>query len=260
MRHLFCLTAVAATLLFAAPSHAQTLIEGVLLDAQTSAPIPEAMITLSANRGRFSTRARTDSTGAFSFDDVASGPYRLRATRIGYRGIEGTIALAGDSVVEVELRMSDASVVLAPVTVVTRAERPVSPVLQGFYARMQTGHGKFITREEIEARDPVRITDLLRMVPSLRAGPQRTGSSGPGLSTGPMTGRCSVVIFVDGMQMDHGARILGGRGGPQQSVDDYVQPSEVEGIEIYRGESDTPSQYVTRWVQCGTLLIWTRRG
>ena len=259
MRHHFCLIAAAA-LLCAAPSPAQTLLEGVLLDAQTSAPIPEAMITLSANRGRFSTRARTDSVGAFSFDDIAAGPYRLRASRLGYREVEGTIALAGDSAVQVELRMSDASVVLAPVTVVTRAERSISPVLQGFYSRMQSGHGKFITREEIEARDPVRMTDLLRMVPSLRAGPQRAGSSGPGLSTGAMNGRCSVVIFVDGMQVDHAVRVLGARGGPQPSVDDYVQPSEVEGIEIYRGESDTPSEYVTRWVQCGTLLIWTRRG
>ena len=52
------------------------------------------------------------------------------------------------------------------------------------------------------------------------------------------------------------------RGGPRQdqAIDDYVHPSEVEGIEIYRGESDTPAEFVTRWVGCGTIVIWTRRG
>jgi hypothetical protein len=258
MRPLLCLTA--ALLLAAAPSAAQTLVQGILLDAQSSAPIPEARITLSANRGRWQTSVRTDSTGAFSFDDVAAGPYRLRAARIGYREVEGMIALVGDSAVDVELRMSNASVVLAPVTVVSHVERKVSPVLEGFYRRLQRGQGRFITREEIESRNPVRITDLLRMIPSLRAGPQRAGSSGPGLTTGASGGRCSVVIFVDGMQMDYSARVLGARGGTQPSVDDYVYPNEVEGVEIYRGESDTPAEFVTRWVQCGTVVIWSRRG
>ena len=48
-------------------------------------------------------------------------------------------------------------------------------------------------------------------------------------------------------------------------VDNYVPviemiQAEVEGIEIYRGESDTPAEFTTRWVQCGTVVVWTRRG
>ena len=43
-------------------------------------------------------------------------------------------------------------------------------------------------------------------------------------------------------------------------IDNLVKPEEIRGIEVYRGESDTPAEFGTRWVQCGTVVIWTRRG
>ena len=258
--HRVCLLAAAAALLAGRPAPAQTLVRGTLLDAAGGGPIASGTVVISANRGRWQRAERTDSLGRFEFTDVSPGPYRLRASRVGYRDAVGQLALSADSVVEVELRLAVASVVLAPVTVVSRSTRDVSPVLRGFYQRMERGAGRFVTREEIEARHPVRITDMLRNIPNLRSAPQRLGSSGSALSQGSNADRCSVVFFVDGMQVNQPS--MPGRFNPRPDVaiDDYVQPEEVEGMEIYRGESDTPAEFSTRWVQCGTVVIWTRRG
>ena len=259
-RVLLVAAAAAAALLAAPPLPAQTLVRGILLDAASGGPLPEGTVVISANRGRWQASVQTDSVGGFEFQDVSPGPYRMRATRLGYRDAVGELALSADSVVELEVRLAAASVILAPVTVVSRSTRDVSPVLRGFYARMTNGAGRFITREEIEARHPVRITDMLRNIPNLRASPQRMGASGSGFSQGSNGDRCSVVFFVDGMRVNEPP--MQGRGSPRhdQLIDDYVNPEEVEGIEVYRGESDTPAEFSTRWVQCGTVVIWTRRG
>lgn len=261
--HRVCLLAAtaAALLLTAFPAPAQTLVRGILLDATTGGLVPDGTVVISANRGRWQRAIRADSTGSFEIPDVSPGPYRLRATRIGYRDAVGELVLTADSVVDVEIRMSAAAVVLEPVTVRSRSTRDVSPVLRGFYDRMERGAGRFITREEIEARHPVRITDMLRNLPNLRASPPRMGTSGQGFTQPSNADRCTVVFFVDGMQINQPA-MAGQRATPRHdlAIDDYVQPEEVEGIEVYRGESDTPAEFGTRWVQCGTVVIWTRRG
>jgi hypothetical protein len=256
------LAAAAASALWTAPAaSAQTLVRGILLDAADGGPIPAGRVVISANRGRWQRELQTDSVGRFEIDDVSPGPYRLRASRVGYRDAVGDLALSADSVVDLEVRLAVASVVLAPVTVTSRSTRDVSPVLRGFYQRMQSGIGRFISREEIETRNPVRITDLLRSIPNLRAAPQRAGASGSTFSHGASSDRCSVVFFVDGMRINEPT--LPGRRPTLRndaSIDDYVNAQEVEGVEIYRGESDTPAEFTTRWVQCGTVVIWTRRG
>jgi hypothetical protein len=256
------LAAAAATVLLSAPAApAQTLVRGILLDAASGGPIPEGTVVISANRGRWQRVVQTDTVGGFEFQDVSPGPYRLRASRVGYRDAVGDLALSADSVVDLEVRLAVATVVLAPVTVTSRSTRDVSPVLRGFYARMQNGAGRFISREEIEARQPVRITDMLRNIPNLRSSPQRMGASGSSFSQGSNGDRCNVVFFVDGMRVNE-PQLPGQRASARHDppIDDYVNPQEVEGIEVYRGESDTPAEFSTRWVQCGTVVIWTRRG
>lgn len=258
-----CLLAAAAAFLALSspPAQAQTLVRGILLDAASGGPIPDGMVVISANRGRWQRAIQADSVGCFEFADVSPGPYRIRATRVGYRDAVGDLALSADSVVDLEIRLAVATVVLEPVTVTSRSTRDVSPVLRGFYDRMQNGAGRFISREEIEARQPVRITDMLRNIPNLRPSAQRMGSSGTSFSQGSNSDRCSVVFFVDGMRVNE-PNVGGMRSSARHDppIDDYVNPEEVEGIEIYRGESDTPAEFSTRWVQCGTVVIWTRRG
>lgn len=252
----------AASLLAAGPAPAQILVRGILVDAATGAPIPSARVLLNATHGGWGDELLTDSAGAFSFPDVRPGAYNLRLRRVGYRGSGGSLRLSADSVVELRLRMAVASVALEPVTVVTRSPRTVSPVLRGFYQRMSSGPGRFVTREEIESRRPSRVTDVLRHLPNLSSVPGRGGVGGSAMSRGGTADRCTMVFFVDGMLVGQPSNGNPWRNGARtdRAIDDYVQPNDVEGIEVYRGESDTPAEFVTRWVGCGTIVIWTRRG
>lgn len=277
--HRVCLAIglAASALLAARPAPAQIVVQGILLDAASGTPIPSARVALTGTRGQWRGEMLTDSTGGFLFDDVRPGSYRLRTSRVGYRESRGALHLSADSVVQLELKMAVARVALEPVTVVARSRRNVSPVLEGFYGRLERGQGHFVTREEIEARRPGRVTDMLRGTSSLTSSSSRGGVGSGTLSRGSNGERCTVVVFVDGMLISQpsmsgtvvggggGGRTRvgrGGGGGPRedQSIDDYVHPNDVQGIEIYRGESDTPAEFITRWVSCGTIVIWTRRG
>ena len=257
-----CLLAAALSAL-ALPDHApaQTLVRGRLVDEASGTGIAQGRIVISANRGRWRQSVNSDSTGAFSFTEVRPGPYRLIGSRMGYREVQGSVMLATDSVVDVVLRMDARTVVLEPVTVVTRSRRQVSPILAGFYHRMENGMGHFITRQEIEQRRPTRVSDLLRGVASLRVAAGRAGIGGGQMYSGSSGELCPVIFFVDGMPVNLPTTPTGRRTARMDAaVDDYVGPLDVEGIEIYRGESDTPAQFITRWVGCGTIVIWTRRG
>ncbi|HEX6909081.1 MAG TPA: carboxypeptidase regulatory-like domain-containing protein [Longimicrobium sp.] len=273
--HRVCLAVLGAALLAAGPAFAQIRVHGVLLDAASNAPIPSARVALTGTGGQWRGEILTDSVGAFAFPDVRPGTYRLRTTRVGYRESRGALRLAADSIVQLELKMAVARVELEPVTVVARSRRSVSPVLEGFYARMERGQGRFVTREEINARRPGRVTDMLRGIPNITANTSRQGTGGGTITRGSSGDRCTVVVWVDGMLVSQPSAMGtatgtsafrsprgGGGGGPRedQSIDDYVHPNDVEGIEVYRGESDTPAEFITRWVSCGTVVIWTRRG
>jgi hypothetical protein len=249
-----------AALLFAIPAPAQTTVRGRLLDAASDGVIAEGTIVISAHRGRWQNLTRSDSAGNFEFADVGPGPYRLRASRIGYREAMGELALESDSVVSVELRMAAQSVVLQPVTVVTRSGQRMTPEMRGFMERMQTGHGRFITRSEILGRRAGRVTDVLSGIPNLRPSSGRMGTSGHPMSRGTSSAHCQMMFIIDGVRMIHPMPASSRMRPPEFVIDDYVTPGEVDGIEVYRGEADTPSQFVTPLVRCGTIVIWTRRG
>ncbi len=155
----------------------------------------------------------------------------------------------------------------------------------GFYERQKTDFGHFITRDEIERRAPRRVTDLLSAVPGVRLIPSSGGLSrssvglrGSILSQG---GPCHPRVFVDGLLVILGdARVRGTDvyGFPEQeteanaaadpaerseiALDDFVEPNDVEAVEVYRRASEVPVQFggMSTATQCGVIVIWTRRG
>lgn len=66
-------------------------------------------------------------------------------------------------------------------------------------------------------------------------------------------GPCPVQIFLDGRLITRGAVM-------EVPVDDLVTPEAVEGIEVYRGLSTVPPEFLTPNSRCGVVAIWTRRG
>jgi hypothetical protein len=254
-----------ALLLLGAPTllHAQDLrgrgeIIGRVIDDNTGAPIGGARVEFMDELRRPIRSTITDQDGTFRIPDVRGGPFVLRASRIGYRAtVTPRWRIQGGEVLQVEVRMDVEAVLLAPLEIVAQRRAQPSPVLEGFRARMASGLGYFVTRADIEARNPSMITDMLTMVPGVHL-----EGSGSGLRRTIHVGRaganrCPAQIFVDGFLFNRPTPF-----GQDQGfvLDDAVTPSSVEGIEVYRGMAGVPAEFLNPNSRCGVVVIWTRRG
>ena len=111
--------------------------------------------------------------------------------------------------------------------------KALSPRLLEFETRRKAGQGQFMTQAEIETRNSVMTSDVLR------AFRYRDGM------------RCQRRYFVDDVLVN------------VRSIDDDLPgPKEIAGIEVYDGPANMPLKYKTTngGGFCGIVLIWTRDG
>lgn len=116
-----------------------------------------------------------------------------------------------------------------------------------FVRRSKTGLGHYITRQDIEERQPRMITDLIARVPGVSVTLIGTGSQ-IRLFRG---GGCAPELFLDGVRLTALALDL--------DVNDMLTPGDVEGVEIYSGAATIPFEFNMTGRACGAVLIWTRR-
>jgi hypothetical protein len=241
--------------------HGQVRIEGWVIDEQTGDPVPSVDLVVRAGNERYIASTVTDDRGQFQLQFSQINAISIYASRIGYADNQTPVLRFGDNdFFRVEIRLDPVAVLLAPLEVLARRKAERSPVLENFDRRVNLGNGYYITRDQIEARRPSLVTDLLATVPGVRvvgsgAGNRRT------IEIARAGGRdCPVQIFVDGMLVTR--RIRPGFGAPTAgyTIDDVAAPNSVEGIEIYRGLSTVPPEFLTPDADCGVVAIWTRRG
>lgn len=249
---------VFASLAFAPPLAGQqrVRVEGQVLDAESRRPLGFANVTVRRTDGRFIQQVQADSLGRFEFVVSRIGAVQLRVERLGYRGATTPVLFFEDKkFMQVEVSLDVDAILLAPLEVVVWSEVDPSPFLDNFRRRLRTGQGIYITREQIEARNPSFVSDMLRMVPGVSFG---TGGRGDRASIQMARSagmRCYTQIFVDGMLMNPPQV-----GEANARLDDFVAPGSVEGIEIYRGLSTVPAEFLTPEAECGVIAVWTRRG
>jgi len=231
-------------------------LRGRVVDQATGTGVSTAFVEYLDVHRRVRASAMADTDGAFVLANLPTGSFRLRASRIGYAStVTPYWRLESGEVLTLVVYVDPEAVPLAPLEITAR-ERSRSPVLSAYYNRLErrTG-GTFITKEEIERRTPRLVTDLFMDMPGVRL-----ESGGPGANSrivtmtraaGLMGGRCPVQVWVDGM--------LATRGGPA-FIDELASPGILEGIEIYRGLSTLPPEFVTPEARCGVIAIWTQRG
>jgi hypothetical protein len=231
---------------------------GRVIDDVTSEPIPGATVELLSARGSRLAQALTNDNGTFSFIIPQHAGYQFRASRIGYRRTNTpTLWTEEHDTLHVEIRLDQEAVLLAPleVTAWSRRVRP-SPVTEGFRDRMASGLGFFVTRQEIEERKPIYITDMLASVPGVQLMSSGRGTRRHIYMT--RTGdHCPAQIFVDGFLLNGRSRVT---ADPDFTLDDAVAPSSVEGIEVYHGLATVPAQFLNPDSRCGAVVVWTRRG
>lgn len=250
----FATGCLCSALVLASPVRGQEVrIEGRVVAEDTELPVGHARVTVVRPDFRFIRQVEADSTGRFEVTFKGHEAVRLRAERLGYAtATTPVLNFDGRNYFQVELRLDTDAVLLAPLEVVVWSEVDPSPLLDNFRRRLDTGQGIYITRAQIDARRPMFMSDMLRVVPGLTLEGAGSGSR-PRivLSRGNALG-CSTQIFVDGMLMS--------RPGADVRLDDLVTPMSVEGIEIYRGLSTVPAEFLNPEAKCGVVAVWTRRG
>lgn len=255
------LTAVIIAVLgFAGPGAAQVVLDGHVVDDVTGERIPGAEVLLLDRHNRTVAYMVTNDSGSFHFSRHQNGWYRFLVKAIGYKKTLTPVLrwMVDHAYAELEVRMAPHTVLLAPLEVVTLSPSLSSPVLENAVHRRTRGFGIQITREDIEKRHPVSLTDMLIELPGVYA--QRRGSGAGRRSIymgralyGPGGGACPVQIFLDGRLATRDAP------GGDVTIDDLVSPLDVEAVEVFRGLSSIPPEFLNQYARCGVIAIWTKR-
>lgn len=238
-----CRVAVAAAAAIAAmlpgtSAQAQEF-RGIIRAESGITPIDGAAIVAIGESGREQGPAISDSLGRFLLP-VRPGDYRLSVQRVGYASFTSDVLpVASGETVRVEITLSERAVPIDAIQVVSRRRDPLAP-LAGYYDRLdfygRLGLGRFLTREQIEARNVVAVEHLLAFGMGLRL-----VSRGNSMVLIVPRRNCTPAIYVDGMRGGH-----------------IPPPSLLEGAEVYVGTAQAPGLYHDPR-GCGVVLLWTRR-
>lgn len=244
----------------ARPGQTQVVLEGRVVDDSTGRPIESARVLLQNHHGNAVGEQTTQSTGRFRFELTRSERYRLEARAVGYLPARRTVLwmMENRNFAGIEVRLTPHATLLAPVEVLALAPPKTSPVLENMEYRRTHGFGIRISRQQIEARNPLHVTDILAETPGVRVDRQGSGSTrrvihlGPPVP-GPRGGDCPVQIFLDGMLATRAV------AGGDVTVDDLVRPQDVEAIEIFKGLATVPAEFLNPEARCGVIAVWTKR-
>jgi hypothetical protein len=258
-------SAMVLTLAACADLHAQRIsVTGRVIDGDRM-PIAHANV-FAGRQGRIA----SDDSGGF-VARVPTGSVRLEVRRLGYRPAVTELNAVGDTAIEI---------VMLQVAHGLPEERVTASAIdhlsrRGFYDRMRDGDrglvtGYFITPEDIEARRPMRASQLLERVPGVKL--LATGGSNV-IPVG--MNDCAMTVYLDGARLllaNQGAgkgsegmsmqRLREGRREgkviPEGSFDALIGVTSVTGIEIYPRGTRAPAIYQQLNGTCGIIVVWTK--
>jgi TonB family protein len=218
---------------------ARGTVAGVVRDS-SGAGIGGAEITIAGT----GLRAYTNPQGEFRLTNVPAGTVTVGVRRLGFIPAVASIVIAANEAATMAVIVAPLAQSLA--TVIVRGDRRFEDYgrLAGFYQRRsRSSGGHFITREQIDKRNPGQLTDLFRSVPGTRI------YSSTFSNVVRFRGmRCAPLVWLDGFPATAAEFDL-----------DALDPYIIEGIEVYLGVATVPPEF--RWVRgggsCGAIVIWT---
>ena len=233
------------------PEPQVAMLAGVVEDS-VGTPIIDAEIAILGT----SLRTRSGLGGTWRIAGVAPGPIMLSARRVGFQPFAQTMHLRDGETRAIDLTMAELAEkpFELPPTYIIAPRLPYRSVFQqGFFARKSNyPGGTFFTRDDILLMRPVYTSDVFRTTPGFYQYRDRRGQTQWIIRGASTTQNCPIRFFIDGMNVP-----LNG-----MSIDELVQPSDIEGIEIYKGVSTVPAEYSGKSMQddsrCGVVAVWTR--
>jgi TonB family protein len=210
----------------------------------------EVVLTPAAPKGRtgavllVARRHFTEQDGAFRLTGMPRGGATLTVRRLGYRPVTRELVLpppAGALTITLEQVPQQ----VAAVVVREKQRGPYTGWMGSFNRRRDMGFGRFITRGDIDDRNAMRTTDLLRaQVPGARFVPTPGG-----YAIRFRNATCDPLVWIDGTPATAGYLDI-----------DAFPPNTLEGIEVYSGAATAPVELrgPRGEDRCGVIALWSR--
>jgi hypothetical protein len=206
-------------------------------------------------------QTRANERGEWALMNVPAGTRMLEVRAVGYYPARRAVDVL-DGAPPVRIVLSTFKAVLDTVRI--KAAQLTELYRNGFEERRRTGQGRYLTQIDIERRNPVSMTQLLRAIPGIRidrmiiqgaiitdstgvVASQTTTSDAKIRIRGSTDDWCYPAIYIDGQYM---------RELDADDLDGWMRPEGVLGIEVYAGIS-APLEFQPGMTGCGTIVIWT---
>ena len=216
-------------------------LTGTVVAASGGRPLPGARVGIANGP-----QTRADDRGAWTLTGVPTGTRMLEARAVAHYPVSLPV-----DVIEGAAPVQIAMVTLRSVldTVKVRATRGGSGKLLEFLSRKKSsGAGRFITSEDIAARNPIYTTDLFRSMPGIMLLRDGTGDEVLVQRSNTFSSPyCRVSVFMNGMNL---------RGMSANDINGYVRPNDLIGVEVYSAGA-APPQF-SEQNGCGSVVIWSR--
>jgi len=213
-------------------------LSGTVVTAAEGRPLAGAVVSIADGH-----ETRANERGEWTLVDAPVGTRMLEVRAVGYYAERSAVdVVAGAPPIRTAL-----STIKAMLDTVRITASRLNEQMKGFEQRRHGGMGRYLTPEDIARRGPIVTSDLFRMVPGFRV--DRSGLGETRISMrGPFAGRCSPAVYLDGNYVG----VLSA-----DDIDQWVNPGEIAGIEIYTGPG-VPPQFTTGMATCGSIVIWTK--
>lgn len=195
--------------------------------------------------------AFTATNGTFSIPNAPAGTQAVAVRGVGYSPSVTIVELSAKTPREVTVTLNSVQV-LPTVQAEVSATAGLDRV--GFTERKRTGFGRFITREDIEKRNPIQLTDMLSTMPGVRASTDANGNDILTSTRNSPGDQGCTAVYVDHMMLRPPLP-----GQLISHLNFMVRPEQVAAIEAYQ-PFDVPGEFTQGGDRCLTFVIWTKFG
>ena len=204
-------------------------------------------------------RTISNAVGEFRFSVPTNVGFEINVRRIGFLPTRVRVEPGADTTIRITIQQ----LAVLMTTQIVRAQQQIRTLeLRGFYDRMlesQRGAlvGMFILPEEIEMRNPQRVTQLLEARQGVQV--RRFGSCNVIATCYRVMGQggCAATVFLDGQRLNRLADASGNASGAP-AVDELIPVSSVSAVEVYPRGALAPPKYQAFNGTCAIVLIWTK--
>ena len=177
------------------------------------------------------------------------GTHTLEVRAVGFEPIRRPVDVIQGAPGAAEIELASLGITLDTVRVT--AQRLYTSRRQAdFERRLHSGVGHILDEKEIDRRNPMQVTDLLRMVPGVMVVPSRYSGEDV-LMRGGLgimgSGLCRPDLYVDGVRVFN---------DPMFPINQLVMASDLRAVEVYVRQGTIPAEFQSL-SGCGVIVVWT---